>query len=376
MTEEDQTFIIIPDISGFSSFVNEVAISHAEHIIRELLDIILESNDLGLEVSEIEGDAVLFYKTGDLPDPSAILSTVETMYIRFHEHLALYEQNRICQCGACRTAHELTLKVIVDQGPVKKMKVKNHTKLVGPALIAAHRLLKNDIPSSEYLLLSERYVDYQKCLDVGHQFDWINWEKGCNHYEDVGEVNYHYTLLSPLNERVRKPEERRVELSVNHPIILSQSVRVNYRYAHHVLTDSQKKEHWIQGLDRVIKQSQEEIERIGSKHLCVIGGGSMLFEAIDSQEKENELEYMEVLQKFGPLKDIAMIYRCINQGDNKCRIQVEMHYDSNFFLKPLVYMAMQMAKRQMRQSLKNLKTYLETTYDAAAFTSPAKTAKS
>jgi hypothetical protein len=59
--------IFIPDISGFTRFVNEVEIDHSRHIIQELLEVIINSNKIGLEVSEIEGDAILFYKYGDSP---------------------------------------------------------------------------------------------------------------------------------------------------------------------------------------------------------------------------------------------------------------------------------------------------------------------
>ena len=57
--------IFIPDISGFTRFVNQTEIEHSRYIIEELLETIINSNQLGLKVSEIEGDAILFYKFGD-----------------------------------------------------------------------------------------------------------------------------------------------------------------------------------------------------------------------------------------------------------------------------------------------------------------------
>ena len=55
------------DISGFTRFVNETEIDHSRLIIQELLEILINSNQIGLEVSEIEGDAILFYKFGESP---------------------------------------------------------------------------------------------------------------------------------------------------------------------------------------------------------------------------------------------------------------------------------------------------------------------
>lgn len=36
-------------------------------IIPSLLDKVIYSNEIGLKISEIEGDAVLFYRNGELP---------------------------------------------------------------------------------------------------------------------------------------------------------------------------------------------------------------------------------------------------------------------------------------------------------------------
>ena len=57
----DKGLLFIPDISGFTKFVNETEIEHSRIIIEELLENIINSNKMGLHVSEVEGDAVLFY---------------------------------------------------------------------------------------------------------------------------------------------------------------------------------------------------------------------------------------------------------------------------------------------------------------------------
>ncbi len=56
------TLLFIPDISGFTQFVNETEIQDSQHIIEELLEAIIDANEIGLEISEIEGDAILFYR--------------------------------------------------------------------------------------------------------------------------------------------------------------------------------------------------------------------------------------------------------------------------------------------------------------------------
>ena len=59
---ETKGLLFIPDISGFTRFVNETEIEHSRLIIQELLETLINTNEIGLEISEIEGDAILFYK--------------------------------------------------------------------------------------------------------------------------------------------------------------------------------------------------------------------------------------------------------------------------------------------------------------------------
>ena len=56
----NQALIVISDIGGFTKFMNESDLVHSKVKIAQLLETILHNNVLGLSVSEIEGDAVLF----------------------------------------------------------------------------------------------------------------------------------------------------------------------------------------------------------------------------------------------------------------------------------------------------------------------------
>jgi len=86
---ENKGLLFIPDISGFTRFVNETDIEHSRLIIQELLEILINANEAGLEVSEIEGDAILFYKFGDAPSMEALYKQVEKMFCEFHQHLVI-----------------------------------------------------------------------------------------------------------------------------------------------------------------------------------------------------------------------------------------------------------------------------------------------
>ncbi|HEU4575893.1 MAG TPA: DUF2652 domain-containing protein, partial [Chitinophagaceae bacterium] len=77
---DNKGLLFIPDISGFTRFVHESEIEHSRILIQELLEVIINANQAGLEISEIEGDAILFYRYGNPPSLEEIYRQVEKMF--------------------------------------------------------------------------------------------------------------------------------------------------------------------------------------------------------------------------------------------------------------------------------------------------------
>lgn len=65
------------------------------------------------------------------------------------------EIDRLCSCDGCVQASQLTLKFVSHVGEVAFQKVKRLTELAGVDVIFVHRLLKNAVPITEYVLMSE-----------------------------------------------------------------------------------------------------------------------------------------------------------------------------------------------------------------------------
>ena len=158
MKDTASSLLFIPDISGFTAFVQHTAITHSQYIIAELLEVIAKANELGLELAEIEGDALLFYKHLDLPPLEALWQQARNMFLAFHTHLQHYEARRICDCDACSTAVNLSLKIIAHAGVIGFVEALGRQKPHGEDVIIVHRLLKNAIQHRAYLLLSEALV--------------------------------------------------------------------------------------------------------------------------------------------------------------------------------------------------------------------------
>ena len=148
--------LFIPDISGFTKFVNETGIQTSRNLIADLLEIIIEANILDMSLSEIQGDAVLFYRLGEPPSVQEVINQCKQIFLDFQNYLKIVERDRGSELGASLSDSNLTLKVIVHYGQVSVTYIREHIKLMGRDVIIAHRLMKNDVPGDEYVLLTRR----------------------------------------------------------------------------------------------------------------------------------------------------------------------------------------------------------------------------
>jgi hypothetical protein len=69
-----QSLLFIPDISGFTNFVQTTEVENSQHVIAELLEILISSNTQELQLAEVEGDALFFYKENNIPSQEKLLA--------------------------------------------------------------------------------------------------------------------------------------------------------------------------------------------------------------------------------------------------------------------------------------------------------------
>lgn len=253
--------LFIPDISGFTQFVNETELLHSQHIISELLEILIDSNHLNLQVSEIEGDAIFFFKVGEKPAMQNLLDQVEKMFTMFHAHLKLYEHQRICPCGACKDAINLTLKIIVHFGEVSGISIKEHKKLFGKDVILVHRLLKNNLGKKEYVLFTKSLIDEN---DQANLPVWYMPQESSEQY-DVGDVQFYFSDLSDLYKNIQ----------VNVPVYnSSKETYVAFVEEEVISAPMEKIFETLISLQQQAKagnkEQKEAILKIGEKHPCLI----------------------------------------------------------------------------------------------------------
>jgi len=193
--------LVVADISGYTKFVTQTEIDHSVAIVHELLECTVAAMSGQLEVSQVEGDAVLFI--GGLSE-ERVLEVVEHCFVSFHRRGRAMKEMTTCPCQACRHIDVLRLKFVLHRGAYSKVRVGGIEQLHGSDVIVTFRLLKNQVPGAEYVLASKAFLDrLPAALSAAfapHQEE----------YDHIGTVECSYRDLGPVWEAAVASERRLV----------------------------------------------------------------------------------------------------------------------------------------------------------------------
>ena len=352
-TQPSQALLFIPDISGFTQFVNDTEINHARHIIEELLNLIIESNQIGLQVSEIEGDAILFYKMGPPPSAKELLDQVKKMFTAFHFHLQKYDSHRICNCAACKSADSLTLKFVVHYGEVAINRIHNHDKLFGIDVIAVHRLLKNNINNHEYALLTNRFTDAVADWNENSTKTWSEVNSGSETY-DSGRMDYSYLTLENLYQDVPElqPDDFRMKGHTTSLLKTDAVIEAPLELVFDVAVDVKWRPQWIPGTLPETTDINAYIAQNGQTHKCIANGPIMV--AHDFKIEKDKVYFSETDSS----KTMGCVYTLTRLDANRSHLSCEFFMPSNFFKAAMFKLMMKKRlKNVCLQSWDNLSTY-------------------
>jgi hypothetical protein len=346
---ENRGLLFIPDISGFTRFINEIELGHSQHIIQQLLEVLINSNQIGLEVSEIEGDAILFYKFGTPLELETLYRQVERMFCEFHRHLNAYDQRKICQCRACVAAINLSLKVITHYGEFTTYQVKNFSKLIGKDVIVAHQLLKNDIEQHEYWLVTDDFFNDTQPVDLTQ---WMKWNASAKQTEN-GNVLFHYTHLNELKKQLPPEPDPQIELSDKVKMIsVSKEYDVDIKTLCFTVVHFEFRHQWMVGL-KAVDEVEHFLPGVGSRHRHVLENGEelLMYTSSFSYNPEEKILFSETEEK----RKRATYYTIEKTGDHKSRLTIDFYLHKNLIGQMLFNLG---EKKKMElglhQSLENL----------------------
>lgn len=191
-------YLVIADISGFTSYLAKVELEHAHEILTDLLETIVKEFKTLLTISKLEGDAVFAYvpevKT---PDGERILETIENTYVAFRRQRETSRRNTTCTCKACMSIPTLDLKFFVHHGDFIVQEVSGIRELVGSDVNMIHRLMKNHILENTgwnaYILFTQQAFHHMEVRPEG-------LHEQIETYEHLGDIQ---TISLDLHKRYK-----------------------------------------------------------------------------------------------------------------------------------------------------------------------------
>jgi class 3 adenylate cyclase len=203
------TFMLIADIAGYTRFMkfHRASLAHAQEIIAQLLEAVINATSRRLALAKLEGDAAFFYvpfPQGSEPDLQFVGEQAAAIYRAFHARVSDLKINNLCKCDGCTQAGNLKIKLVGHFGEAAVQKVKNLTELAGFDVILVHRMLKNNVPIPEYMLMTE---------PVHERTDASIRERCASHSLELDDVGSTATFYVDLERYVGEvPEAKRLSM--------------------------------------------------------------------------------------------------------------------------------------------------------------------
>src|SRR4249919_2580143 len=198
------TCFLIADISGYTGYLADVELDHAQDILADLIGAVVTALRPNFRLAKLEGDAAFTFMTAEKVDGSMLLDTIERCYFGFRRRRRDVRQATSCQCNACERIPDLDLKFVVHHGSAISQKVAGRQELLGSDVIVVHRLLKNDVVETTgidaYALISQACIDASD-LDPAA----LGMDQHTEKYDRVGEVP---CWIHDLDRRWREEEAR------------------------------------------------------------------------------------------------------------------------------------------------------------------------
>jgi uncharacterized protein YndB with AHSA1/START domain len=191
-------FLLIADITGYTAYLSESELDHAQGTLTALLEVLLDQTRPPLVLSRLAGDAVISYALGDaFASGQTFVELIENTYVAFRQAIDRMVLNNTCQCTACANVGSLDLKFFVHWGTFARQKLSAHEELLGNDVNLLHRLLKNGVVAATgiraYALYTQAAIDH---LGLEGLADTMVSHREA--YEHLGDVQLWVADMSPM----------------------------------------------------------------------------------------------------------------------------------------------------------------------------------
>lgn len=274
----DRGCLAIADVTGYTDYLGQVELEHAQDILADLTETMVDHLTPTLRLSKLEGDAAFAYALESEIEPSMLFDTVEDTYFAFRSRVRDIDQATSCDCNACQRIPELNLKFVVHHGRFVRHEVAGGEELTGPEVILTHRLLKNSVRDrfgvGGYALFT------QPCIEA---MEIDPHALGLEPHLEEPDGEELSTFVEDLEARWRFEDERRRVFvtrdaaEFGYAMLLPAGPQVAWEF----VTSPEKRPLWQGGVNHVDEDTAGGRRGAGTVNHCVHGNSVAVQEILD-----------------------------------------------------------------------------------------------
>lgn len=306
MLQPEPTWLVIADISGYTSYLAAVELDHAQDILADLIGTVVTSLRPSFRLAKLEGDAAFVAAAADKLDGSLLLDTIERCYFGFRRRRRDVRQATSCNCNACVRIPDLNLKFVVHYGIALRQRIAGSEELLGSDVIVVHRLLKNEVVGrfgiSAYALCTQAAVDAM-AIDPSA----LGMNPLVETYEHLGEVA---TWVHDLERRWQEEESRqRVYVpAASSAFGVSVPTSAPPQVAWEFLTVPGRRTAWQAGVtDVLLADSTGNRRSVGATIHCMHGSEAVIEEILDWRPYDYWSNRSTINTPAGPMRMLSTV---------------------------------------------------------------------
>lgn len=300
--ESERGCLLLADITGYTQYMAETELLHAQDVVGDLLETIVESVEPIFLLSKLEGDAAFAYANRDSVNPSMIMDTVESAYFAFQKRLRDIAHSTSCECNACVRIPSLDLKFFVHDGEYVVRRIARSEELTGSDVILVHRLSKG---TAGDVVDKAGYAVYTKAtLDImAMDPSILGFKPHRESFPDIGDIDVFVQDLS-LRWAFEQERNRDYVTSAKSVYEVSLEAPVPPAVVWDHLTDPVKRPKWQQGVSEVLAQTDGR-RGVGTINHCMHGPDVIIEHVADWRP----FSYITLRYQSGGVKDWAWTHQ-------------------------------------------------------------------
>lgn len=262
-------YLVAINISGYVEFLTKAELEHAQSIVNDLLNTVIDDIRDPLVFSKSEGSSIFLYSPeGSFVQGQTLLDVVESLYCTFARTLETMSRNTACPCQACQLMSGLDLKVIMHFGTFNLTEIYGQHDLMGRDVMIIRELIKSPISDAAgnngYVFITV------PCTDAMGLNKLTDRMKTCSAtFENLGEVTGSIHDLRSVWDSERR---RRIAVSADDAWLeVETDLPVSPALAWEYVTEPSFRKQWLSANTVAAHTDDKGRVGIGTTYICAHG---------------------------------------------------------------------------------------------------------